>query len=72
MGVERTKIGTAPDDEREGEVHQAAVAAMVLGNITVHQLLLTQGDQFSRVNGVRTLHGSRRGERPARTALQNS
>jgi hypothetical protein len=72
MGVERTIIGTAPDDKRKGEVHQAAVAAMVLGNITVHQLLLTQGEQLSRVDGVRTLHGSRRGERPARTALQNS
>lgn len=62
--------GSLPNDEREGKVHEAAVAAMVLGGVTVHQFLLAQGHKLPRVDSICTLHRSRCRERPARTALQ--
>ena len=37
---------TILDDEGEGEVHEAAMAAVVLSSVTVHQLLLAQGHQL--------------------------
>lgn len=37
---------TVLNDEGEGEVHEAAMAAMVLSSVTVHQLLLAQGHQL--------------------------
>ncbi len=58
--VGQVKMAAPPDDEREGEVHEATMAAVVLGDITVHQLLLAQGHQLSRVDGICALHRSRR------------
>lgn len=60
-----------PDNERKGKVHEAAMAAVVLGSVTVNQLLLTQGHQISAVDGVCSLNGSCCRERPARTTLQH-
>lgn len=53
------------DDEVEGVVHEAAIAALVVGRVAVHQLLLRQAYQLPRHDLVYALHCSNSRERPA-------
>ena len=43
-----------------------------LGGVTVDKLLLAQGDEVARVDGVHSLHRARRRERPAGPTLQEA
>merc|ERR1712168_694320 len=59
---------TVLEDVLEGDVGVAAVAGVVVG-VTVHQVLLGEGDEVARGNGVSALDSSDGGESPAGAAL---
>lgn len=61
---------TVLDDKGKGKVHEATMAAMVLGAIAVHQLLLTQGHQLLGFNSVDAFNGACGGKSPAGATLQ--
>ena len=58
-------------DEAKGKVHAAAKAAAVAGSVAVDQLMLAEGGQLSRDNGIDALHGSSGRKRPTGAALHD-
>ena len=71
-GVRVVLLGVQPlvdHDVLEGEVHEAAVAAHVVGVVAGDELLLGEGDQLARGDSVHPLDRAGVGEGPAGAAL---